>query len=99
MSEELDEAIDAGLGGYEHPETHIVEMFYRAGKTIECAHAVFPARSKSTGKWFPILMFFDQDKKEFAYAFRLDSFKQVLSLLSLLFGCDQWCAKMNGEKR
>lgn len=99
MNEEIEEGIDASAGGFAHPEPTIVEAFYRAGQTIECAHAVFPARSKSTGKWFPILLFFDQDKKAFAYAFRLDSFKQVLSLIALLFGCDRWCAKMNGEKR
>lgn len=93
---DVEEGID-DTGGFQHLETSIVEAFYRAGKTIECAHAVFPARSKSTGKWFPIVLFFDEDKKQFSYAFRLDDQRQTVSLMGLLLGCDKYCEKMNAQ--
>lgn len=97
MKEDIEEGIDSSRGGFEHPESEIVEHFYRAGNTIECAHAVFPVRSKSTGRWFPILLFFDQDEKKFAYAFRLNDVKQILSLIGLLFGCYKLCATRNDK--
>lgn len=97
MKDDIEEGIDNSEGGFQHTEAEIAEMFYRAGSTIECAHAVFPVRSKSTGKWFPILMFFDQDGKKFSYAFRLDDPKQALSIAGMMLGVSELCDKRNGE--
>lgn len=93
---DLDEDIDASGGGFEHRETAIVEHFYRARKTIQCAHSVFPVRQRSTGRWFPILMFFDQDNKSFSHAYRLEDEKQLANLITLLYGCWTECRRRNG---
>lgn len=94
MSEDIEEGIDASGGGFQHEERDIAEAFYRAGKTITCSHAVFPARSKSTGKWFPIVMFFDEEKT-FSRAFCLDDPGQAESLIRLLAGTTSECRKRN----
>lgn len=92
---ELQDDIDASKGRYQHAEGEVVEHFYRAGQTINCAHAVFPVRQRKTGKWFPILMFFDQDGKKFSYAFRLDDDAQLEALIGTLLGARDECADRN----
>lgn len=88
--------IDMNKGRWEHTEAEIVENFYRAKNTINCAHAVFPVRQRSTGKWFPMVLFFDQDAKTFSYAFRMDDNTQLDALIGHLLGVRAECAKRNG---
>lgn len=88
--------IDPTKGPYQHAEREVVEAFYRAGQLIACAHAVFPVRDRKTGKWFPVLVMFDQDGKKFSYAFGLDDDGALNSLVGLLEGARRVCAKRNG---
>ncbi len=93
---DLQDDIDMNKGLYQHTEQEIVDHFYRAKSTIECASAVFPVRDKKTGKWFPILLLFDQDRKAFSYAFRLSNDAQLEALIGLLLGVREECARRNG---
>ncbi len=54
-----------------HSEDDFKKVLDLAGKTIECSWFVGGIRHKSDGRWVPIIMFCDEDKKEFAYAFEI----------------------------
>lgn len=93
---EIEDGIDVEKGKYEHTEAEIVDAFHRAGKIISCAHAVFPVRSRSKNKWFPVIVFWDQDNKSFHHAFALESKEEILSIAGKLMGCLEDVERRNG---
>jgi len=54
-----------------HSEEDFRNVLKRAGRTIECSWFIGMIRHRSVGRWVPILVFSDEDKKEFSYAFQL----------------------------
>lgn len=54
-----------------HSEEDFRNVLALAGKTIECSWFIGAVRHKDDGRWVPVIMFADEDKKEFAFAFEL----------------------------
>jgi len=54
-----------------HTEEQFRDMLKLAGRTVQCSWYIGAIRHKSDGRWVPIVMFGDEDKKEFAHAFEL----------------------------
>lgn len=54
-----------------HSADEFQKVLDLAGKTIECSWFIGAIRHHSDGRWVPVIMFADEDKKEFAYAFEI----------------------------
>lgn len=55
-----------------HNEEDFRNYLDLAGKTISCSWFIGAVRHRSTMRWTPIIMFGDEDHKNFCYAFELN---------------------------
>ena len=80
-----------------HNEQDFRDFLKLAGKTIECSWFVAAIRHHSDGKWVPVLMFGDEDKKEFAYAFELRAGEaECIALAARIREVGRTCTARNG---
>jgi hypothetical protein len=56
------------------------EVLKRAGKSVECSWGVAGIRDRKTGHMQTVLMFNDDDKNSFAYAFGFSTEEEVAVL-------------------
>lgn len=79
-----------------HSDQDFRDLLKLSGGPITCSWFVAAIRHHDDGKWVPILMFADEDKKEFAHAFELRcGGAEIAALVARLQAVQRTCDQRN----